>query len=884
MPSVSRLDPEAARRWQSLQAIVDHAVDLPGDARESYLESACEGDEALLDQARRLVLAIESSEHFLERPLITLMSGDGDGVEPGGLQLGAYRLVRRLAVGGMGDVWLAERHDGEFEQRVAIKILSLRVDDDEARARLRAERQILARLEHPNVARLFDGGTAPDGRPYLVMELIDGEPIDLYCARRRLDLDERLRLVLDLCSAVAHAHEHGLVHRDLKPSNVLVTHAGVVKLVDFGIAKALAPAPGAAAPNTLTGRRLMTPGYASPEQIRGETITTATDVHGLGILLYELVTGCRPFAVPRDTATVPLYTLEQAVCEGRVLAPGRAVAERRVVRRIRIDQGERSLQPGDGVAVLRRRLGQGLDAVVMKALAKTPEDRYPSAAELTEALQEAVDRDRDRKLTAERRRRRRQGLRFGASALLAAALLALTGHRERPDPVSDPRASAQQAVPAQIQVLTHIPFTDPVSPETPSPVHVLLDRRLRRALASVPRLRLSGNTSSRNFYNSTAASSAIAYRLGADVVSRGVVKQESGVVSLQAVLEDGVDGRRLTSWQLEGTAEELAQAMDGVASDIAKALAIEPPRRRLPPVPDLDAFAALVLQQPLPATADPAAPRLAVDWLIEARSLYDQANLGHLAGDAGLEQTMVAVRHAIDADPDLAESWVLLADVSIHYSRDLQAAREALARARELDPSNVAAIGLAARLAAYVRDFDRAVLLLEQARDLDPLNPSLHYWLGQVHYFQGDLAAAEHELETARAFAPARNALHSALCKIYLQRGDPARARRLADREPLAVFRNQAIVLAEHALGREAEARQALDQLIAESGHYGAFQIAEIYAFLGDFDAAFEWLDRALDQRDGGALLTLAMPVFQPLRDDPRMDVVRERLGMATGG
>ncbi|MEM7353233.1 MAG: serine/threonine-protein kinase [Acidobacteriota bacterium] len=234
MPSNSDLTPEATRRWQSLQAIVDQALELPAVAWESHLQTACNGDEELLSDARRLLRAIEQSEDFLERPVAKLLPEAEAGVDSALSRLGAYRLVRRLAGGGMGDVWLAERHDGEFEQVVAIKILSQRFDDEESRARLRAERQILARLEHTHIARLFDGGTAPDGRPFLVMELIEGEPIDRYCATRRLGLDQRLRLVLDLCSAVANAHRHSLVHRDLKPSNVLVTAAGVVKLVASG--------------------------------------------------------------------------------------------------------------------------------------------------------------------------------------------------------------------------------------------------------------------------------------------------------------------------------------------------------------------------------------------------------------------------------------------------------------------------------------------------------------------------------------------------------------------------------------------------------------------------------------------------------------------------
>src|SRR5262245_23827364 len=213
--------------------------------------------------------------------------------ETAGTVVGRYRLLEEIGRGGMGAVWLAERADGQFEQRVALKLVKRGMDTDEILARFLRERQILARLEHPHIARLLDGGVSGDGRPYFVMEFIAGETLTRYCDARKLPVDERLRLFVATCRAVQYAHGSLVVHRDLKPSNVLVTEGGEVKLLDFGVAKLLADDGGeSTAP---LGKGPMTPEYASPEQLAGDPVTTASDVYQLGILLYELLSGHRPW-------------------------------------------------------------------------------------------------------------------------------------------------------------------------------------------------------------------------------------------------------------------------------------------------------------------------------------------------------------------------------------------------------------------------------------------------------------------------------------------------------------------------------------------------------------------------------------------------------------
>jgi len=265
-------------RWQRVSAILDAALERPAEARALYLDAACGGDPGLRKQVEELLAAEGSAGSFLAEPavergaaLVAEMAetlGEPEG-SARGRHVGAYRLRDELGEGGMGVVYLAERADGQFEQRVAVKLLRQGLQGEEARRRFLQERQILARLEHPAIARLLDGGVTEDGTPFFVMELVEGKPVTPEADERRWGIEQRLRVFLEICDAVQYAHRNLIVHRDLKPSNILVDAAGRVKLLDFGIAKLLAEGEGARAQSPRTMLRAMTPEYAAPEQVRG---------------------------------------------------------------------------------------------------------------------------------------------------------------------------------------------------------------------------------------------------------------------------------------------------------------------------------------------------------------------------------------------------------------------------------------------------------------------------------------------------------------------------------------------------------------------------------------------------------------------------------------
>ena len=374
------MDPQ---RWKQLERLFFTAIELEGAERAAYLDEACAGNIELRAELEAMLSADEDSMALgLEgRLLFEGIPGHSDPDTFLGTQVGPYRIEKLIGEGGMGAVYLARRDDDQFEQQVALKLVRPGFRSSELYRRFRIERQILARLTHPNITRLLDGGITADGQPYLVMQYVDGQPITNFCDNHALSIDERLTLFSTVCDAVQHAHNNLVVHRDLKPSNILVTEEGVVKLLDFGIAKLLEPEHYLSGPITQSQMRLMTPEYAAPEQVKGEPITTATDTYALGVLLYELLTGQRPY---RLTSRVQAEIV-RVICEEDPQRPSTAVS----------DSVQHALLTGDrafeaqvrarrtGTERLKRMLQGDLDNIIMMALRKEPGRRYTSAKQFS---------------------------------------------------------------------------------------------------------------------------------------------------------------------------------------------------------------------------------------------------------------------------------------------------------------------------------------------------------------------------------------------------------------------------------------------------------------------------------------------------------------------
>jgi serine/threonine protein kinase len=379
-------------RWQQVSDALDQALRLDEAARAPYLAKIAREDPDLKAEVESLLLSHgHADEKFLKIPAKEmLLHGDlAPEATLLGRRLGVYQIVERIAEGGMGEVYRAFRADDQYRKQVAVKVVRRGYDSGFVINRFRNERQILASLDHPNIARLLDGGTTEDGVPYFVMELIEGEPIDDYCERHQLSTVDRLKLFLCVCSAVQYAHQRLIVHRDLKPGNILVAGDGTPKLLDFGIAKILDPdeVPGPMEP-TLTVFRVLTPGYASPEQIKGEPITTATDVYSLGVILYELLTGRSPYRV---TSRSP-QELARAVCEAEPEKPSTAI--RRVAGKAAPGPWQQPVSrehDDTSSGKLIKKLTGDLDNIVLMALRKEPQRRYASVEQLGEDVRRHLE-------------------------------------------------------------------------------------------------------------------------------------------------------------------------------------------------------------------------------------------------------------------------------------------------------------------------------------------------------------------------------------------------------------------------------------------------------------------------------------------------------------
>jgi serine/threonine protein kinase len=363
-------------RWQRVESLFAAALALPQKRRAEYLDEHAAEDADLRQLVESLVRASESADDPIHAVMADVAGEAVTDVAPRvGDRVGLYKLLEVLGQGGMGTVYRAERDDAEYRETVALKLMRGDVRGVEARRRFREERQILADLRHQNIAALLDGGTTEQGTPFLVMEYVQGTSLDVHCDASSLSIEARLKLFLDVCSALDHAHRNLVVHRDVKPSNILVTADGTVKLLDFGIAKFVRETPGSSA-LTRTGIFLLTPAYASPEQMLGKTITPATDVYALGLLLYELLAGHQPQAGGTETP----QTLVRLVCETEPARP--SIATQSVGGRQQLSPAQIAQARGTTPARLTRSLAGDLDNIVLRALRKDPANRYGNAGEL----------------------------------------------------------------------------------------------------------------------------------------------------------------------------------------------------------------------------------------------------------------------------------------------------------------------------------------------------------------------------------------------------------------------------------------------------------------------------------------------------------------------
>jgi len=876
----------SAAQMAQMSALLDEALELDEAGRRQWLERLGPEHRELGGALRRALLPQESdgagSDPLATLPKVEPASGKVGTLKPGE-RVGPYELERALGSGGMAEVWLAQRADGAFKREVALKLPMLSGLRPDLASRFVRERDILAGLEHPNIARLYDAGVTPEGLPYLAMEHVHGEPLTAWCDAHRLAVRERLKLFLQALDAVQYAHGHHVIHRDIKPSNILVSDSGQVRLLDFGVAKLLAEEEERTELTQLYGRAL-TPEYASPELIRGDPIDAASDVYGLGVVLYEVLSGSRPY---RIKAGASLAALEQAVARAPVEPPSTQLSQ---------DAGADRSTTQDKLA---RRLRGDLDAIVLKALAKVPSDRYDSVVALANDLQRYLDGElvearpdhlgyRFNKFVL--RHKAETAFAATAAVMVAASVgYALTSH-PHVNQVADTRAtSAPPDVAAtEKRSLAVLPFADMSEKKDQEYFSDGLAEELIDLLAKVPQLRVTARTSSFSFKGKSDDIPTIARKLNVANILEGSVRK-SGTrlrVTTQLVRADGAE--HIWSETYDREMKDVFKVQDEIAGAVVAALKVQLlPSQRLSSshrAGNTEAYNQYLLGRQFAdrETLDDwrraiKAYRKAIELDPDFAAAYAGLSIAEFeeadqTGDnIGFDRAMASAEKAVALAPEQAEGYAARGTLRDIVTWDWTGADADVQKALALDPGNSRVQESYGNLLADLGRLPEAIAADKKAIELDSLSSFTWEQLAWHLIEEGQLAAAHDATERGLEISPDNRFGLYNLGRVQLLEGKVLEATATFRKVSADVFGLTGLSMAEHSLGHARESQQALEELIAKDSRGGAaYEVAEVYAWRREKDKALEWLDRAYRQRDTSLTFVKMDPVFATLHSDPR--------------
>lgn len=864
--------PLSVERWTLIEEIFHQARSHAGAAREEVLQRLCAGDAALLAETRALLTADNQST-------VQQLKTKAPAPDLAGRRAGNYQLDSLLGTGGMGSVYLAHRCDGQFDRQVALKLLGAHLRSEFFTGRFGVERQLLATLDHPNITRLLDSGVSAEGDPYLVLEYVDGKPIDEYCDQRRLGIRARIQLFLHLCAAVEYAHRQQVIHRDLKPSNILVSADGTAKLLDFGTAKLVE----AADSNTTATRfRMLTPQYASPEQLRGDPLTPATDVYSLGIILYGLVAGAWPFGDPQSVVS----GLERAVRDVEARHPAEVADDEAA--------GRRGVSKATLVDVLKGDLWK----VIHKAIEAEPDRRYPSVKEFSKDLERFLEgstvRARPQTITYRsakfvRRHATAAAITVALIAIVIAGLFAAWGY--------------WRSLPASLAVL---PFQNLSGDGGGQYFSDGLTSEITDAVAHIHSINVIASASAFEAQKgSNADAPGIGRKLGVTNVLEGSIERNGDRVKLAARLDRTSDGKQIWSKTYDRPIAELRAIESDLAAGIAQMMnaSIELPSPAKHVVSNRDAIDAYMraiyemdrftresmehavadLKRAIELDAEYAAAYAALG---AARLNQNNLERNYHAGISADEIVKIAsgyYRKALELDPDLATPRVNLAQLALQYSWDWAAAereyRTTLARGQ-----NPAANMNFAYLLIYQGRFAEADDHLRLAQQQNPYATVAIRQAIQARLWENRFTQA---IELARPLVARdpgnpvnRNLMDAAL--YYSGQADQALAdlRKLELKIPSAKFAEAQILAC---LGRRDEAMALMQPFEANYPANGSAAIgyAQFYGCLGDEAATVAWLNKSADAHEAGILAIGVGPGFDRVRRSVGFQAVMKRIGLA---
>ncbi len=901
--------------WQRLNEIFAAALELDTGERATFLDKNCEPDlrpevEAMLAANRHL-----DSQKFLEanafdattRALSPLEAEDALKDK----RIGSYRIIREIGRGGMGAVYLAQRADAQFRQQVALKIIKRGMDWDEIVRRFKRERQVLAALNHPHIARLLDGGTTDEGLPFFAMEYVEGIPLTEYCDQRKFTIEERLQLFRKVCTAVSYIHQNSIIHRDIKPSNILVTRDGTPKLLDFGIAKILMPEGFlTTVDQTATGVQPFTPQYASPEQVRGEKVTTASDVYSLGVLLYELLCGHQHLRLKNRSHLEIL----KIIAEQEPTAPSTAAL---TTEEIAPDEKTTAILSPETIAdsrrhspeKLRRRLRGDLDNITLKALRKESAQRYESVEELSEDIRRHLERlpVTARKAsvayrTAKFVRRNRTTVTFAA---LLAVLLIVVGaswayfySRAR----NENLAATAVANPVPLRAIAVLPLRISGSDPNDQALASDLTETLISRLGRIQELEVRPASAVASFAGKDSLMAG--KELKVDAVLESNIERSGDRIKLNSRLLKTDAGQVLWSGAFEETLADISNAQDAIAERVAGTLlgqlTVEQRKKVKKRYTDNPEAYKLYLQGRFlhDQQTEEALQRsiqlynhaiqldpgyaLAYSGLADA---YAGLSVVYLAANEAQPKAKAATVRALELDPDLAEAHVALASVLENYEWNFAAAESEYKRAIELNPNFASAHHWFGRFLTLHGRLDESTAEFKRAAQLDPLSPFIALDTNFIYFSTRNYDRAIQQINKAIELNDNFWFAYWVRGWAYQEKGDITAA--ISDYEKAetighSVVPQQFLANAYAVSGRRDEARKILNELLElrKKQYVGAPGIAAIYAGLGDREQTFAWLEKAYEERDDMMLWTKFDHRFGEFRKDPRFQAVLRRVGL----
>ena len=809
--------------------------------------------------------------------------------------VGPYRLIRLLGEGGMAEVWLAQRADGSLKREVALKLPLLRRERQDLSSRFARERDILAALEHPHIARLYDAGISPEGLPYLAMEYVRGEKLTAWCDAHRVGVNDRLNLVLQVLDALQYAHAHHVIHRDIKPSNILVNEAGYVRLLDFGVAKLLEQHEQQTDITIVHGRAL-TPEYASPELARGETVEAASDMYSLGVLLYELLTGCLPYGIK---ATNSLALIEQSIVAAEVTRPSTHLAPDADVARATTQ------------VKLERQLRGDLDAIVLKALAKRASDRYGSAAALADDLRrylsgQPVKARPDRFIYrfSKRVQRHRAGWAAGiAAAVLAAAVLAYEMTRHMPPaplasssiPSTASAVSAVAVVAQRDKSIAVLPFVDMSEKKDQEYFSDGLSDELINHLSRSPGLKVIARTSSFQFKGRNEDVRSIAGRLGVAHLLEGSVRKVGDDLRVTTQLIRASDGVQLWSQTYDRNLADIFRVQDEISERVAKALNTTLAVTGLPVGQESDVEAYnLVLEGnyyklrrtkgdvekaiQLYKKAIDIRPNYALPW---ARLASGYLTLAEAKGTPSAEDNakiVAALDRALHLDPNLIWAYYTRAGFEGAIKWDWAAVQADHERMREIDPGIYLLPLALGDMALVFGHVDEAVQQYKRAIELNPLESTALRQLGVALCATDRLQECLQYRLKLQQLHPEVRGINAFVGEAHLLLGQLPEALDAMQKESEEDRKLAGLAMVYSAMGRRAESDAAVKAL--EEGHASddTYGIAQLHAYRGEPDAAFDWLQRSFRMHDSNIIYVKTDPLLRNLHRDPRFQTLLTNL------